>query len=265
MSDSRHASRRGARVVRVVGIGIAAATVLVLVAACGSVTSGHGAGGDSGSAASSPDFPSQPAAPISTAPPTPVSTPAAPTTPSAPPAAQTIAQRRAQLQIQNDDRAAVLVAVPGGYEAADYDQTGEMGFWREATTAAIWTLIGESSYPIVPDVGPPQATTIGRLLLGMRDATFIVHGNFTGDGSGNAVAYTTGAKGWGTIKAERNGNIGSSGESVGADEVGLAYDFAFVRGHLVTKDCPTNRPISDCGSHPVTKTWTWTGHDFKHA
>jgi hypothetical protein len=96
----------------------------------------------------------------------------------------------------------------------------------------------------------------------MRNATFIVTGNFTGDGSGNAVAYTTGAKGWGAIKAESNGRIGPSGQPVGSDAIGLSFGFAFVGGLLQTKDCPPNRPIADCGAYPVVKLWAWNGTDF---
>jgi len=51
-----------------------------------------------------------------------------------------------------------------------------------------------------------------------------VRGNFTGDASGNAVAFTSGAKGWGAIKAESNENIGPSGQPVGANLIDLSYD-----------------------------------------
>jgi hypothetical protein len=82
------------------------------------------------------------------------------------------------------------------------------------------------------------------------------------DGSGNAVAYTTGPRGWGAIKAEPNGNIGPSGQPIGADRIGLSYGFAFVDGLLQTKDCPLNQPISDCDTNHVLKLWKWNGTDF---
>jgi hypothetical protein len=155
--------------------------------------------------------------------------------------------------------------VPGGFQAASWDQHGGIGFWSEAVSDTTWRLMGDSRYPDVAALGPPEATALGALLRNMDNATFIVHGNFTGDGSGNAVAFTTGPHGWGAIKAETGGNIAPSGSPVGANLVGLSYDFAFRNGYLETKDCPTNRPISDCDEHPVTKLWIWAGHEFVRA
>ncbi|HET6877032.1 MAG TPA: hypothetical protein VFH38_05850 [Jatrophihabitans sp.] len=171
-------------------------------------------------------------------------------------------QRITALQAQAGGQAVVLVAVPGGYEAASYDQLGNLRFWREASDSGTWTQVGASSYPYVPALGPPHARVRGALLSGMQHATFIVYGVFTGDGSGNAVAFTTGANGWGAIKAEPNGNIGPSGQPVGADLIGLSYNFGFAGGRLITEDCPTDRPISQCGTHPIVKSWVWTGSDF---
>jgi len=155
--------------------------------------------------------------------------------------------------------------VPGGYEAATYDQAGHVGFWYDSQASTSWRQVGSSRYPYVPDLGAPRAIMQGALLSTMAHATFIVRGTFTGDSSGNAVAFTTGRSGWGAIKAEPNGNIGSSGQPVGSNQIGLGYDFGFVRGRLQTKDCPTNRPISDCDTYPVVKLWQWAGHDFRQA
>jgi hypothetical protein len=97
----------------------------------------------------------------------------------------------------------------------------------------------------------------------MTHATFIATGYFSGDGSGNAVAFTTGAKGWGAIKAEKNGNIGPSGQGVGYSAIGLANEFAFVGGLLMTADCSSTGPTADCGGlHRVIKYWRWAGSDF---
>jgi hypothetical protein len=155
----------------------------------------------------------------------------------------------------------VLVAVPGGYEAISYDQQAHIEFWKYTRTD--WTRVATSSYPYPRTIGgPAEAKATGTLLRNMHDATFIVTGNFTGDGSGNAVAYTTGSRGWGAIKAEPGGNIGPSGEPVGNDRIGLSYGFAFVGGHLQTEDCPVDQPIANCGVHPVVKLWAWNGTDF---
>lgn len=234
---------------------VLASLAAALAPGCSSVTSGTGTAAATASS-SRPDFPTAPPSP-----PAPnTSSPSVP--PSSTPAAQTPAQRRQALEAQTNGEPNVMIRVPGGFEAATYDQSGGIQFWREPASATSWSQIGTSSYPYVSQIGPPEASVQGALLRNMKNATFIVHGNFTGDGSGNAVAFTTGSKGWGVIKAEPNGNIGPSGQPVGSDQIGLSYDFAFRSGYLETKDCPLDRPISDCDTHPITKLWRWAGDDF---
>jgi hypothetical protein len=245
---------------------VGAALVALLAAGCASVTDGRGSADLSGSRSASssrPDFPS-----TSVTPSTPSSSEAsttAPTpTPSPTPQPITNSQREEVLVTTSGGQdVSVLVAVPGGYEAATYDQRGHVRFWFDPVSSLRWRLIGTSRYPYVPQIGPPGAESDGRLLRYMRHATFIITGQFTGDGSGNAVAFTTGARGWGVIKAKKNGNIGPSGRPVGRDQIGLSYGFAFSGGYLVTADCSLDRPISDCDTHPVVKRWVWTGSDFR--
>ena len=243
--------------------GLVLLTALAL-AACSSSgpSSGSGAGASSGGGSSAPvSAPAKGIAPASDTSGPGTSAPVSDTS-SAPPSA---AQRDQQLTAQTNGEDHALVTVPGGYEAAVYDQHGTIEFWGVQNSAAQWSRLGASSYPVVTQLGPPQAQVSGALLHGMQHATFIVHGVFTGDGSGNAVAYTDGPHGWGAIKAEPSGNIGPSGHPVGSDQIGLSFDFGFVGGQLETKDCPTNRPIYQCGAHPVIKLWVWTGQDFRLA
>lgn len=171
-------------------------------------------------------------------------------------------QHRQALRHRTPKASHVVVAVPGGYEAATFDQSGHIRFWHSPKSSTAWRQVGHSRYPKNPQAGGPRARVKGALLGGMQHATFIVHGLFTGDASGNAVAFTTGPHGWGTIKAKSGGNIGSSGQTIGSNMVGLSYDFAFAHGNLQTKDCPSNRVIAECGSHPVVKQWHWNGNDF---
>lgn len=240
-----------------------AAAALTVLAACSDVTSGHGTA--SGQASSSPDFPSTPvtaSVPSTTSAPTIASSSAQPTTP-ATSTVPSLSQRDQQLLAQTNGEPHVLARVPGGFEAATFDQSGDIQFWRNPLAATTWQQIGTSSYPYVPQLGAPHATVTGTRLRGMTHAIFIVRGTFTTDSSGNAVAFTAGGgAGWGAIKAESNGNIAPSGHPVGNDRIGLSYDFGFTNGYLVTEDCPSDRPISDCGAHPVTKVWRWTGREF---
>ena len=60
-----------------------------------------------------------------------------------------------------------------------------------------------SQNPYSAAIGAPaDADATGARLAGMTDATFIVTGLFTTDGTGNAVAYSTGIGGWGAIVTE---------------------------------------------------------------
>jgi hypothetical protein len=262
-------------------IGVMSAAILQ--AACTSTTGGGGVGGgDSGvvsssgasSSGSSPDFPSSTAASTPSAPDTSAVTstssatmpPPTTTTSAAAPPPATAGQRQAALQKIVGSQAITLVALAGGYEAISYDQATHVQFWKNSGNSTSWQQIGASSYPYNAAVGaPPGAKASGALLTNMSDATFIVSGLFSGDGSGNAVSFTTdGGKGWGVIKAEKNGNIAPSGQPVAADRIGLGFGFGFDHGRLVTKDCALNQPTAACGGPTtVIKYWLWTGTDFR--
>jgi hypothetical protein len=254
--------------------GVLAGVVLaVLVGGCSATTGGSGTA-RLGSVARTPDFPSGTPAPSGTAPfgtgtgTAPSGTAPSGSTPSgstpSDPGGPTLQQRDGRLTAQTNGQPHVAVGVPGGLEAAVWGSGDAIGFWRSAGASPDWTQVGSSSYPQLV-AGAPGVAVNGTLLTGMTHATFIVTGQFTTDGSGQAVAFTTGPKGWGAIKAEPDGNIGPSGAPVGADRIGLARGFAFADGELVTADCPQNRPIAGCGGHEVLKRWTWTGTDFRRA
>jgi len=256
----------------------------LLLAGCTTTTAGHGTAAAANehpfsvatsapTVSSSPTGSSQPVptttAPSTTAPTTTAPTTTAPTTtaPAGPGPVPTKAQLAAQLTRLTPGKRRVIVTLvrrtgtPAVAEAATYDQAGHVTFWRYSTS---WLRAGTSSYPYDRAfVGRPSAVITGAVLTGMTHATFIARGFFSGDGSGNAVAFTTGAKGWGAIKAENNGNIGPSGQGVGFSAKGLSEDFEFTHGLLETADCSDTLPIAACGGNQrVLKFWRWAGHDF---
>jgi hypothetical protein len=238
-------------------------SVLAVFAAagCGSTTTGSGHALSPAGSPSRPDFPT----PSQSAPATASEAPSATSSNRPPPSSPTMQQRADRLTAQTNGEAHELAALPGGAEAATYDRAGNIQFWRSTGTTVNWSQVGASTYPAEVDGMPYSVAVRGALLSRMAHATFIVTGQFTNDNSGHAVAYTTGTRGWGAIKAETNGNIGPSGAPVGANRIGLSYGFSFVGGLLKTEDCPTNEPIASCGSDHVDKLWVWTGHDFKRA
>lgn len=154
-----------------------ALTTVAVAAACSTTVSGNGREHTPAARASSTHgFPSQPAsssgASSSSAPPT---TPA--TTP-APPRRPTRAQLDARLAALTPGQRHLLVAIPGGFEAISYDQSGHIGFWRNS--GAAWLQVGASTYPYSSAIGAPaDAAATGALLRDMQHATFIVTGVFT--------------------------------------------------------------------------------------
>jgi hypothetical protein len=226
---------------------------VLLLAGCSSVVPGQGAASVSAASSSSrPDFPSSSA---------PAPNSSSSRSSSGPPSG---AQRADVLRaLAAGDSVSGLVPVAGGFEAASWDDTGGIRFWFDPAGSVAWRRVGTSRYPYSAALGAPHVAVQGARLRGMDHATFIATGVFTTDGSGNAVAYTTGPRGWGAIKAERNGNIGPSGAPVGGDRIGLSFGFAFSGGYLITADCPANRPIAQCGAHQVRKRWRWAGSDFR--
>jgi hypothetical protein len=162
---------------------------------------------------------------------------------------------------------AVVVPTSNGSESMLVAQRGSVTFWDYDATQHTVKKVGRSTYPYAPKaLGPPGAVGGGTVLDGMDHATFILNGAFSGDGSGNAVAYTVGAYGWGAIKAEQNGNLAPSGEGVGVSAIGLSQAFDFVDGQLETADCASSIPISECGGkNRILKFWRWTGTEFELA
>jgi hypothetical protein len=153
---------------------------------------------------------------------------------------------------------AVAVTVPTRVEFMVVAQTGKVSFWAWRSSKSL-IKVGASTYPYdPPSVGPPAAKGYGALLTGMVHATFILTGTFSGDGSGNAVAYSASGADWGAIKAIANGNLAPSKQGVTFGGIGLGDGFEFVDGQLETADCSSTKPISECGgNNRVLKFWAW--------
>jgi len=132
----------------------------------------------------------------------------------------------------------VVVRMPGGYEAACYDQHGHITFWRR--TAAGWHELAQSTYPQDVADGPGSydehgVGVKGAMLPGMTDAVYIVNGPFTGDGSGNVVAYGNGPDGWGVLLPHKAGQLISSGTGSAVLNPGIYLDDRFSQGMLETE------------------------------
>ena len=97
------------------------------------------------------------------------------------------------------------------------------------------------------------------MLPGMTNATFILTGTFSGDGSANNAAYTADQNGrWGLIVPEERGELVPSGKGVDDQNTGVGDGIYFANGQLETADCSSTLPFAECGgNNRVIKYWTW--------
>jgi hypothetical protein len=156
------------------------------------------------------------------------------------------------------------VAVPGGYEAAAWNETGRVTFWKWTNASRTWDQVGASTYPVLPrSFGTPSTTITGALLTGMSDATFIANGSFSGDGTGNFIAFTIGPRGWGIIAPGPVGTLIPTGnKSTDNTTPGNSYTELFHGGYLEISE-PGYLPFGPNGEEwQVERTYAWSAGAF---
>ena len=128
---------------------------------------------------------------------------------------------------------AIVTIRGGGYEAAVYDKTGHIDFWK--FSGGKWAEVGRSSYPRLQPFPTPLGSVVGRQLKGMADAIFIARGIFTGDSTGQAIAFGKGQRGWGTIAWEPGNVLVPTGNgSTDNDTPGIYFSEQLSGGQLET-------------------------------
>jgi hypothetical protein len=155
--------------------------------------------------------------------------------------------------------ASVIVAISGGdYEAAVYDKAGHIDFWKYSGSK--WAEVGRSSYPRIQQ-GPTTTTletVVGRQLTGMADATFITTGGFTGDSTGNALAFGRGPRGWGTIALEPGNILVPTGNgSTNNETPGIFFNEDFFGGQLETIVENSYFSTATGSEFPLITYWSW--------
>jgi len=161
-----------------------------------------------------------------------------------------------------------LVAIPGGFDAATWDQNGNIDFWQLVGEDS-WTKLKASTYPILgsASLNPPNATVTGALLVGMSQATFVVQGSLSGDGTANAVVFGPGPSGYGTLVTEGSTSLVSTGQgyssisSSGADP--RDYDAQFQGDELITEQNSGAFDNAFGAGFPTSWTWHWVGNEFQ--
>jgi eukaryotic-like serine/threonine-protein kinase len=157
------------------------------------------------------------------------------------------------------------VRVPGGYEGAAWADNGPVTFWKWISADPRWDQAGASSYPVLPpQFGTPATTITGALLAGMSDATFIAKGAFTGDGTGNFIAFTNGPHGWGTVAPGPGNTLVPTGrKSTDNTTPGNSYTELFSGGDLEVSD-PGSLPFAPNGEEwQVDRVYAWSGGAFR--
>ena len=151
-----------------------------------------------------------------------------------------------------------VVPIPDGFEAATWDDQSHIIFWKFVGSGP-WFQVGHSSYPIV-GTEPNTSTITGALLSGMTDATFIAKGFYSGDGTGNNIAFGNGPSGWGTLVPGPNQSLVPSGHgSTDNTTPGNSYFEGFFHGGIQVSE-PGSLPFGTNGEEwQVIRDYDWNG------
>jgi hypothetical protein len=152
-----------------------------------------------------------------------------------------------------------VVPIPDGYEAATWDDQSHIMFWKFIGSGP-WLQVGHSTYPIVGNE-PTTSTITGALLSGMTDATFIAQGFYSGDGTGNDIAFGNGPNGWGTLVPGPNESLVPSGHgSTDESTPGISYFERFYDGGIQESE-PGTLPFGPNGEEwQVIREYHWNGN-----
>ncbi len=151
------------------------------------------------------------------------------------------------------------VAVPGGLQAAVYDEAGHVVFWSKRLPAGRWTRVGSSAYPVLPTALPRVQRATGVVLAGMHSAVFVLHGAFTGDGGANYIAYGTGPHGWGQLLARGSTLVPTESYPTVAGSPGLALHIQMTHGFLEISQAADVVTVAQSALLPVNRFYRWTG------
>lgn len=172
--------------------------------------------------------------------------------------AKALGAAHASLQRVARGQAVTVVATGAGFEAATYDQHGNLDFWSD--TSGSWARQAARTYP--GGSAGRGVTVSGALLPGMRDATFVLDSpGLSEDDSVSAVVYARGGSGWGILSRE-----GSA--LVPADHPAASGQAFFFGAWLLTVGLRTaveseTVPDAIAGSvNPIVDYWRWSNGRF---
>lgn len=183
-----------------------------------------------------------------------------------PPAQYSATAREAQLKrvAGEQSRSAIVRVSSGVYEAASWDAKGNVWFWRTAGQG--WHKIGSSRYPTLPGPGGSRTKIASTILPGMQHATYIADGAFTGDSSGNTIAFTATSEGkWGTVAPQGDSLIPTGKPATDNTTPGIWRDARFTGGKLRTTVGNPFTANATASSYPLIDDWAWQSGKFVNA
>ncbi|YAL82910.1 hypothetical protein ACMYYO_13455 [Dermacoccaceae bacterium W4C1] len=153
-------------------------------------------------------------------------------------------------------------ALVNGDRVTFYDYVKVNGSWTWREDQVLEHL------PTVYDEDNSTLSITGGMVKGSADPVFIVKGAFTGDGTGQALAYHRNAtSGWGVLTAQADRTIASSGTGISElGGYGLELNIFIQDGYLYTSSLwsrTSDAPLAEQTSNPVLRSWMGDSGAFR--
>lgn len=171
----------------------------------------------------------------------------------------------AELKARTPGQRQAVAPARGGWEAATW-RRGLIEFWRFTRA---WARVGAARYTTATP-RPVSPSAVGWLLPGMANATFVFHGLFTGDGSGDAMAFTAGHRGWGPLALTTADTLAVADTVARPQVAGILFSgIEHLRsGRLLTDIESPYYAVASGELYPLLTQWDWvsrTGTFAVHA
>jgi hypothetical protein len=168
-----------------------------------------------------------------------------------------------QLTARANGMSTFVVPIPSGYDGVTYDATGDIDFWTDSGKG--WQEAAERTYPhnlatqgYPGTCGGHVLQVTGMRLAGMPHATYIVCGQFAGDGSAWDVVFSDSQAGWQCFYPQ-----GQSLASIASPTVNNAvYAASFSNGDVETAIDTGVFSSAFSSGFPLIQDWRWSGTGF---
>ncbi len=155
-----------------------------------------------------------------------------------------------------------VVRAGSGYEAATVSGSTGVTFWTG--DGRTWRPAGSSTHPAIQDGATEPIKIAGARLAGADHAMFVLEGSFTGDGTGQALAYGRTGSAWSTYAAAPDSSLAPSGHGMPllSGGNGLELSMSFNGGRFRTSSLwarSSTASYAEQTSHPIVRTWRASG------